>query len=96
MGAYTCEFGVVHKVCRCRTPHTIKCDVPDQHGGTLNVAGTSDTHAPCYRLAAGKIGKHETHYPHVFWYTSSGGGHYMDTPDYTEKDVRQWICPGRD
>lgn len=32
MGAYTCEFGVVHKMCRCPTPHTIKCDVPDEHG----------------------------------------------------------------
>ena len=31
MGAYTCEFGIVHKRCRCPQPHTIKCDVPDQH-----------------------------------------------------------------
>ena len=31
MGAYTCEFGVVHKRCRCREAHTIKCDVPDEH-----------------------------------------------------------------
>ena len=32
MGAYTCEFGVVHKMCRCPTEHTIKCDVPAEHG----------------------------------------------------------------
>lgn len=31
MGAYTCEFGVVHKVCRCPTPHTIKCDKVEEH-----------------------------------------------------------------
>jgi hypothetical protein len=34
MGAYTCEFGVVHKVCRCPTPHTIKCDKVAEHSGT--------------------------------------------------------------
>lgn len=33
MGAYTCEFGVVHKVCRCPTPHTIKCDKVEEHKG---------------------------------------------------------------
>ena len=31
MGAYTCEFGVVHSMCRCPTPHAIKCDVPEEH-----------------------------------------------------------------
>lgn len=31
MGAYTCEFGVVHRVCRCPKTHTIKCDKPDEH-----------------------------------------------------------------
>lgn len=31
MGAYTCEFGVVHKTCRCPEPHTIKCTTPDAH-----------------------------------------------------------------
>jgi hypothetical protein len=34
MGAYTCEYGVVHKVCRCPTPHTIKCDKVAEHSGT--------------------------------------------------------------
>lgn len=34
MGAYTCEFGVVHKVCRCPTPHTIKCDKVAEHSGS--------------------------------------------------------------
>lgn len=38
MGAYTCQFGVVHKRCRCQTPHTISCDVPEQHGIPANVA----------------------------------------------------------
>lgn len=33
MGAYRCEFGVVHKVCRCPTPHTIKCDKVEEHKG---------------------------------------------------------------
>lgn len=33
MGAYTCEYGVVHKVCRCPTPHTIKCDKVAEHSG---------------------------------------------------------------
>lgn len=33
MGAYTCEFGIVHKTCRCPTPHTIKCDNPEEHKG---------------------------------------------------------------
>jgi hypothetical protein len=32
MGAYTCEYGVVHKICRCREEHTIKCDRPFVHG----------------------------------------------------------------
>lgn len=31
MGAYTCEFGVVHKVCRCPAPHTIRCDKVEEH-----------------------------------------------------------------
>lgn len=37
MGAYTCEFGVVHKVCRCPTPHTIKCDKVEEHKGHNHV-----------------------------------------------------------
>lgn len=31
MGAYTCEYGVVHKTCRCPTPHTIRCDKVEEH-----------------------------------------------------------------
>ncbi len=34
MGAYTCQFGFVHKVCRCPTPHTIACDKVAEHGYT--------------------------------------------------------------
>lgn len=99
MGAYTCEYGVVHKMCRCPKEHTIKCDQPVSHGGTAYVAGKSKTHAHCYRLAMGLLGKHEAHPSHLFWYTSSDGGHYLDTDptgDDTLKDVRQWICPGRE
>ena len=33
MGAYACEFGVVHKVCRCPTPHTMVCDKVEEHKG---------------------------------------------------------------
>lgn len=32
MAAYTCEYGYVHKMCRCPTPHKIRCDVPNEHG----------------------------------------------------------------
>lgn len=98
MGAHKCEFGVVHKVCRCPESHTIKCDKAAEHafaspGPDHNKI--SPTHAPCYRLSTGKIGKHEAHESHVFYYTSSGGGHYLDKYDEAEKNVRAWICPGR-
>lgn len=95
MGAYTCQFGVVHKVCRCPTPHRIKCDTPLEHGGSAFLSGSSRTHAPCYRLAKGLVGKHEHHETHFFWFTSAGGGHYLDhDPGDTEPNVRRWICPG--
>lgn len=28
MGAYTCQHGTVHKMCRCPEPHTINCPTP--------------------------------------------------------------------
>jgi hypothetical protein len=31
MGAYTCQFGVVHKMCRCPKPHKISCNTPELH-----------------------------------------------------------------
>lgn len=31
MGAYTCQYGVVHKMCRCPEPHTIQCDKVKEH-----------------------------------------------------------------
>lgn len=34
MGHYTCEFGVIHKTCRCPQPHRIKCDKVAEHSGT--------------------------------------------------------------
>jgi hypothetical protein len=30
MGAYTCEFGTIHKRCRCPIPHTISCPTPKE------------------------------------------------------------------
>ena len=33
MGAYTCQYGVVHKRCRCPKPHTISCDKVEEHKG---------------------------------------------------------------
>lgn len=95
MGAYTCEFNVVHKVCRCPTPHTIKCPTPDKCLGSYESVGKSNTHAPCYRMAKGLIGKHEAHPPHEWGYTSWGGGHYMDEFDPTDFKCKKWICPGR-
>lgn len=29
MGAYTCQHGTVHRMCRCPEPHTIACPSPD-------------------------------------------------------------------
>lgn len=99
MGAYTCQFGIVHKMCRCPTPHTIVCDAPLEHGGTSHLPGTSNTHAPCYRMAMGLLGKHEVHETHFFWYTSTGGGHYLANEPSggidNENNCRRWICPGR-
>jgi hypothetical protein len=28
MGAYTCQYGTVHKRCRCPEPHAIRCPTP--------------------------------------------------------------------
>lgn len=98
MGAYRCEFGIVHKVCRCPTPHTIKCDRPSIHAREQRAKPIDAEHAPCWRIVNEDLGKHELHEPHEFWYTSSGGGHYLDQdpgPDTIERNVRRWICPGR-
>jgi hypothetical protein len=98
MGAYTCQFGFVHKVCRCPTPHTIVCDRPNGHRADREAMSGDGIHTPCYRMSRGLLGKHEFHETHFFWYTSSGGGHYLDTdpgPDTLERDVRRWTCPGR-
>jgi len=34
------------------------------------------------------------HEGHTWWYTSSGGGHQLSSPDPDEKNLRQWWCPG--
>jgi hypothetical protein len=89
MGAYTCEFGVIHKVCRCPTPHTIKCDVPEEHGKEKTVEESVFSMSlpvkPCPKLALGGIGKHERHDSHTFW----GSAVYR-------KAVSEFRCPGRD
>jgi len=98
MGAYTCEYGVVHKVCRCPTPHTIKCDNVVEHK-TKQVERMAYHHLgprPCYRLLSGLVGKHESHPAHDFFYTSAGGGHYMDSYDDTEPNVAKHRCPGNE
>lgn len=56
------------------------------------------------------LGKHEDHLPHIWWYTSYGGGHQLDhnwvpsgqvnerdntAHDDTEGWVKRWLCPGR-
>lgn len=65
MGAYTCEFGVVHRMCRCPKPHTIKCDKVDEHGPKPMPLARGPI--PCYRLKNGLVGKHEMHLPHRHW-----------------------------
>lgn len=110
MGAYTCQYGVVHKTCRCPTPHTIVCDKPLEHNRVPEVEPTHPPEHVCLvmemrldgRLPA--FGKHEAHPPHDWWYTSYGGGHQLHddfvpdngTWDSREKNVKQWHCPGRD
>lgn len=100
MGAYTCQYGYIHKMCRCPTPHTMVCDTPFQH--------TPPWHkclVLVQRERTGTLGKHEAHPPHDWWYTSSGGGHQLydgfvpSDPkggyDSVEGNVKQWHCPGR-
>jgi hypothetical protein len=55
------------------------------------------------------LGKHEAHPPHLWWYTSWGGGHQLEEDwmpevldhggwsgwDKQEGNVRRWHCPGR-
>lgn len=108
MGAYTCEYGIVHKTCRCPTPHAIKCDVPLEHGMPKF---EEVEHSPLYmclvlrqKLDTGCLGKHEAHPEHDWWYTSKGGGHQLSDEfvpserDYDEYEgpVKKWHCPGRD
>lgn len=80
MGAYTCEYGVVHEVCRCPTPHTIKCDRVVEHKPAENLS-----EAVC--LIWWNI-----HEPHDWWYTDEGGGHMVTVPD--KPNDKQWHCPG--
>ncbi len=103
MGAYTCEFGIVHKTCRCPTPHTIKCDVAWSHAALAKAKQQAPEHT-CLVFEMQMDGrlnkpKHtDTHTPHDWWYTSWGGGHQMDEaplpgdPDYNRS--KKWHCPG--
>lgn len=95
MGAYTCEFGVVHKVCRCPTPHTIKCDVPGQH------AAKTGPERLCLVMEMRLDGrlympKHmRLHIPHDWWGVK--GGHQVDEaprPGDFEYPGKKWFCPG--
>lgn len=112
MGAYTCEYGIVHKTCRCPTPHTIKCDNAAEHAEQF-YAKIREEFKPVVgehiclvlemkldgRIKPG-LGKHEAHPPHDWWYTSWGGGHQLDhepKPGDSDYDlVKKWHCPGRD
>ena len=100
MGAYTCEYGIVHKRCRCPQPHTIKCDNATEHAWTTRVphGGERECLVLSQRKNSGAMGKHEAHDAHEWWYTSWGGGHQMNSydpvSDKNEKNVKQWSCPG--
>lgn len=97
MGAYTCEFGVVHKVCRCPTPHTIKCDKPKEHGPETALCLVMEMRLDG-RLPMPK--HYGVHAPHPWWYTSKGGGHQLDhepKPDDTDYGfTKKWWCPGHE
>lgn len=83
MGAYTCQFGFVHKMCRCPTPHTIRCDKVSEHAPKEKPLED----AVCLIWW-------NVHEPHDWWYTDEGGGHMVTIPDKT-KD-KEWHCPGVD
>lgn len=96
MGAYTCEYGVVHKVCRCRTPHTISCNVPEEHSvGKVDARPARDR--ACYRLRGNLLGKHEVHESHSYWNTWQG--EVLENPNNLSSGnsiiYPRWICPGR-
>lgn len=95
MGAYTCQFGIVHKTCRCPTQHTIKCDQPEKHGPgqalCLVMQMRLDSRLPTPKHLA-------FHEPHEWWYTSVGGGHQLyEAPEPGSEDFgrsKKWICLG--
>lgn len=98
MGAYTCEYGVVHKMCRCPTPHTVKCNVPWKHKPSIGPTTRVCMVWEMKKAGVIPMGKHEAHLPHDWWATSSGGGHQMDTaPEPNDVDYNKstkWHCPG--
>lgn len=84
MGAYTCQYGVVHKTCRCPTPHTIACDVPKEHNPAIEQeVDVTVPYARCPRLKNNELGKHENHPSHNWEAEWRRGG------------IRKWLCPGR-
>jgi len=96
MGAYTCEFGKVHKRCRCHKAHTIKCNTPDVHAP--NAYADEAVCIVWRKKSDGRLdkGKHEAHPGHYWFYTSEGGGHqlYDEYVSGDEKGLKKWWCPG--
>lgn len=96
MGAFMCEFNVVHKMCRCPKSHTIKCDKPLEHSLNTLCLVMQD------RLAGiTPAPKHsKPHEPHYWWFTTYNGGHQLDEepnvgdPDYWR--VTKHFCQGWD
>ncbi len=97
MGAYTCEFGIVHKVCRCRTPHTIVCDKVEEYRPNTRLCLVMEMRLDG-RITAPKHLKY--HLPHQWWYTTEDGGHQIDEKWIAETDnfnrVTRYYCPGQE
>lgn len=100
MGAYTCEFGVVHKMCRCPKPHTVKCDKPWSHRPSIDATTRVCIVWEMKQAGSIPIGKHEAHPAHDWWYDPTGGGHQLNEapmpgdPDFWR--LTKWHCPGED
>lgn len=98
MGAYTCEYGIVHKVCRCPMPHKIKCDVSWKH--KPSIGPTTRFCIVWEKKMSGEMpsGKHEAHPAHDWWCTT--GGYQMNKEpmpgDFDYHRSTKWHCPGDD
>jgi len=95
MGAYTCEFDVVHKTCRCPTPHQIKCDVPDKHGPEPVPERLCNVMANRMEGFIEKPKHMRVHLPHDWWSVYR----YFEVdvepdPRSTAYPGTKWRCPG--